>query len=179
VEVLVHQARRLAAFSILGVLWISCGKPPRKAEELSPPARPPAGTLANPATQALFARLARKEVGDATGKIEFRDQGILIHPGEKTPTTAVFRLDGELKQIDVRLFIAPLGPEGSKVPDAGTVNVEVLLDGKSVLKKYVDRDRVVQETLQVSGVKEMAVRVDNANGKPWWDWFMFSVTALR
>ncbi|MFA6954571.1 MAG: sulfatase-like hydrolase/transferase [Thermoanaerobaculia bacterium] len=128
------------------------------------------------ATRALFARLVKKELGAESGNIELRPAGILIHPGT-TPTVATFRLGGEKASLRLRMFIAELDAPGKAVPQAGNVNVEIFVDGKSAVRCKLDRNSNEERTLDVSGANELTVRVDNANGKAWWDWFM--LTALN
>ena len=50
-------------------------------------------------------------------------------------------------------------------------------DGKPLLKVFLDRNIKVERTLDLTGVWELTVRVDNANGKSWWDWLIFSASA--
>ena len=141
-------------------------------EEQAAPASAP-----NELTKELYSHLIRSEPGEGEGKVDLRGSGILIHPG-KTPTTATFQLTGNHRELRLRLYISPLDKEGLKVPEAGTVDVELLVDGKSVNRAYVDRMTHIELPLNVSGAKELTIRVDNANGKDWWDWFMVSVSSV-
>ena|SRR5688572_26450396 len=176
----------LRGFALLGVfigigVLAACGSPQaEKAQE--PPARvePAAGieqTRTNPSEvdMALFARVTKKELGDVHGVVELRNNGILIHPGATTPTSATFRLGGEIKELRVSLFISPLSPEGVAVPDAGTVNVRLLADGREVLKAAVDRNVNIQKSIDLTNVQNLEAHVDNGNGKPWFDWLILSV----
>jgi len=130
------------------------------------------------ATRALFSRLTGRQLGDVNGRIELREEGILIHPGDSTPTLATFRLDGEIREMVVRLSIAPLDTQGKTTPEAGNVNVALLLDDKPLFEAYIDRTSVIERTLSVSG-RNLTVRVDNANGKSWWDWFLLTFLSMQ
>jgi hypothetical protein len=130
----------------------------------------------NELTTQLYSHLIRSEPGAGEGLVTLRGTGILIHPGS-TPTTATFQLVDNKQELRLKLYISPLDAEGLKVPEAGTVNAEILVDGKSVYKTYVDRNSKIELPIAVSGAKELTVRVDNANGKAWWDWFMISVSS--
>nr|AMP57259.1 hypothetical protein [uncultured bacterium] len=62
--------------------------------------------------------------------------------------------------------------------ESGTVNAEVSLDGKPVEKVYIDRNVSRDMVLDVTNVRELTIKVDNANGKAWWDWFFVSVQSM-
>lgn len=174
--------RRLVPALVMLTLTAACGRrtPEAPASGQQPAAAPAArdtGQKASNANKAFFARISKREIGDDVGKIEERNAGLLVHPGASTPTSVTFRLGGELKQLTLRLFIGQLPPDAKGVPQAGTVNAEILLDGKSAVKQHLDRNTDVQKTLDVAGVQELTLRVDNADGKPWWDWFFVSVVS--
>ena len=173
--------RRSALLMVLIGVLAACGSPPvEKAPE--PPARvepsegiEPQRTAPSEQDMALFARATKKQLGDLHGTVELRNNGILIHPGATTPTSVTFRLGGEIKELRVSLFISPLGTEGSAVPEAGTVNVRLLADGRELLKASVDRNVRIQKSIDLTNVQNLEARVDNGNGKPWFDWFILSV----
>ena len=170
-------SRTGATFTTLLLLGttLGCSRAPETPQAAR--ATPPPAPAATAADRAFFARLSRTEPGDVSGRVELRNEGILIHPGDTKPTTATFRLDKQIHQLAVRLFIAPLDAKGLAVPEAGNVNVELLADGKPLLNVFIDRNIKVVRTFDLTGVSELTVRVDNANGKSWWDWLIFSVTA--
>jgi len=58
------------------------------------------------------------------------------------------------------------------------VNVALLLDDKPLFEAYIDRTSVIERTLSVSG-RNLTVRVDNANGKSWWDWFLLTIPSMQ
>ena len=157
---------------------IPAREPSGATKAASPKAVATFSTRASDADKALYSRIVGREIGDAVGRVELREQGILIHPGEKKPTSVTFQLGGGLKRITFR-FSMPLDAAGKAVPEAGTVNVEFLLDGKSAFKTYVDRHSRLEKTLDVPGAHTLVVRVDNANGKSWWDWFILSVVSTE
>ena len=126
----------------------------------------------------LFSLKSGETLGDNNGVVALHDAGIFIHPGDTTPTTATFNLDDKHRSIKLRPFIAKLDAGGEKNPDAGIVGVELLLDGKSVDKFLVDRNSNLEKTLEVKGVKSLAIRVDNGNG-PGWDWFTVKVLSIQ
>jgi hypothetical protein len=130
-------------------------------------------------SRALFERLGENEIGDDVGRVELHGGSILIHPGNSTPTTAHFRLGGELTRVGFRMEMARLPPEGLAAPQAANVNVEFLLDGRSLLKTYVDRSSRITQALDVTGGRDLVIRVDNANGKSWYDQFLLSVSVAR
>lgn len=169
------SSRSTAVLALAALL--GCGSPEEDKPVTPPPSpslQPAAATVPSALDSAFFARLVRKELGDGSGAIELRAGGILIHPGNTTPTSATFRLDGTMKQLRLKLYIASLGPTGSAIPDAGTVNARFIADGREIFKTYVDRTSLYDTSLDVSGVKELVIRVDN-NGQPWFDWFHVSV----
>jgi predicted small lipoprotein YifL len=175
-----HSVRVTRVMLLLVGALAGCGNPPAEKPAEQPPSTQPRSTQAaagkpSALDQAFFARVVRKDLGDASGKLELRDYGILIHPGETTPTSVTFRLAAELKELRLRLFISGLTPEGIAIPDAGTVNVEFIADGRALFKTYIDRNSSMEKSFNVSGVRDLVIRVDNANGKPWWDWFFVSV----
>jgi len=173
------MARSSAGATFAMLLSVStamgCGRAPEPSQAAR--ATPPPAPAASASDKAFFGRLSRSEPSDVSGRVELRNEGILIHPGDKKPTTATFRLDKQVSRLTVRLFIAPLDAKGLAVPEAGTVNVEILADGKALLAVFVDRTIRVERILDLTGVAELTVRVDNANGKSWWDWLILSVTA--
>jgi len=173
--------RRTALLGVLTGVLAACGSP-RVEKAPEPPARvepsvrsEPQRTTPSELDAALFARVTKKQLGDVNGKVELRNDGILIHPGATTPTSVTFRLGGEIKELRVRLFILPLGPKGSAVPGAGTVNVRLLADGRGLLNASVDRNVHIQKSIDLTNVQNLEVRVDNGNGSPWFDWLTLSV----
>jgi hypothetical protein len=165
---------------LIGVL-AACGSPPVERAP-GPPAAAPSVRIAQQRTSpleqdmALFARATKKQLGDVDGTVQLRNDGILIHPGATTPTSVTFRLGGEINELRVSLFISPLTPEGTALPDAGTVGVRLLADGRELLKASVDRNVSIHESIDLTNVQNLEVRVDNgANGKPWYDWLVLSV----
>ncbi|HEX7706975.1 MAG TPA: NPCBM/NEW2 domain-containing protein [Thermoanaerobaculia bacterium] len=133
----------------------------------------------NELTREFFTRISDRQLGDQVGKIELWEAGgILIHPGESTPTSATFNLAGAYRELDLLFSIAPL-LEGESVAEAGTVNIEVLADGRPVHSAFVDRKSSSAKTIDVTDVQALTVRVDNGNGKAWWDWLILSIQQAR
>ncbi|HEX7705712.1 MAG TPA: hypothetical protein VF701_04550 [Thermoanaerobaculia bacterium] len=132
---------------------------------------------ASGATTALFAALLRTDLGDVTGLVDLRPEGILIHPGQSTKTTAVFDAS-QFQQLVVRAAIAPLDPEGASVPNAGTVVVALRVDGVPIFATPVNRHAEVERVVDLSNARELEITVDNDDGKSWWDWLVISARAV-
>ena len=127
----------------------------------------------------LFARMTSRKPGDGFGRVELRGQEILIHPGDTLPTLAYFDVAGLPSPLRLHLKIGALDEAGQRVPEAGNVNVEVQLDKSVVFKAFVDRRSPSDRPIDVTGARELMIKVDNANGRAWWDWFLLSATAQR
>ena len=127
----------------------------------------------------LFALKTSETIGDQVGNVALDENGIMIHPGVTAPTSVSFALDGKLRAIGIKPYMAPLNEEGKAHADAGIVGVELLVDGKSVDKFTVDRNFSQEKTLDVKGAKSLEIRVDNGNGTPIWDWFHVKVTSVK
>lgn len=82
-----------------------------------------------------------------------------------------------MKELRLRLFISTLPPEIAAIPAAGTVNVTMTGDGRELLRSYIDRSSDVEESLDVSGIKNLVVEMDSANGTALCDWFFMSVAS--
>lgn len=143
-----------------------------------PAASPVVASKRSPVTDEFFRAVVSKSLGDKWGKAEMRDEGLLLHPGDKQPT--ILKVDGAGKaQLAGRGFIAELDEAGKSVPDAGTVGFEIRLDGKSVKRFSVDRRTPADFVVPLNGAKEIEVVVDNGNGKSAWDWFILDVRAFK
>lgn len=127
----------------------------------------------------LLSLKTSESLGDRVGAVSLSESGILIHPGETTPTTVNFALDGKIHSVVLKPFIAKLDEEGQKHADAGVVGVEFFVDGKSVDKFQVDRSTNLDKTVDVKGAKALEIRVDNGNGTPIWDWFTVKVVSIK
>jgi hypothetical protein len=135
--------------------------------------------ISTDATTAFYGRLWMTSLGDGSGAVERRAHGILIHPGQTRATSATFRLDAGFRSLTLRPFIATLPAPALRIPAAGTVNVEMLVDGVSRFHSFVDRHSTVQWTVDVQGVRDVTLRVDNADGTPWWDWLIVTVVEAQ
>ncbi|MDD2774365.1 MAG: hypothetical protein PHU06_00265 [Gallionella sp.] len=130
-------------------------------------------------TRALFALASKIEIDDKAGLFELRKEGILIHPGEKSPSKISFKLARSYHKMIAQSFIATLPADATAVKEAGTVGVEFLLDGKSMGRFEVSRDSNNMKTINLTNAELLTVVVDNGDGKPWFDWFMLGVTELK
>lgn len=128
-------------------------------------------------TKKLFLLLSSKEMGDISGKVELRKEGILIHPGVNTPTYVSFHLSKHYQKLILRPYIAPLPVEAKNLKEAGTAKVEFFGDGKSLGKIDVNRDTNTTKTLDLGDVETLNVIVGNQDGKAWFDWFMLGVVS--
>jgi hypothetical protein len=125
-------------------------------------------------TAGLFRRMTLKSPGDKVGLIQLdATRGILMHPGETTPTIGTFALDGRSQPLRLSLAIGPLDQAGRAVADAGIVDVDVEIDGRRIVSARVDRDRPFTKALDVRGARQLTIRVDSA-GRSWWDWLYVS-----
>ena len=128
-------------------------------------------------TKDLFSLISKKEVGDKSGKVEMRKEGILIHPGETQPTKVTFNLSGKYQKLEIRPFIAVLPDDALALKEAGTVGVEFFLDGKSESRLVVDRTTTLTKTLDLTNVETLTIIVDNFDSKAWFDWFMLGIVS--
>jgi hypothetical protein len=126
-------------------------------------------------TRVLFGLADKVNLGNKVGIFELRKEGILIHPGETSPTKVSFKLSRGYQKLIVRPFIATLPADATAVKEAGTVGVEFLLDGKSEGRLLVDRDSTYIKTLDLTNADILTVVVDNGDGKAWFDWLMLGV----
>ncbi|MFN7570364.1 MAG: NPCBM/NEW2 domain-containing protein [Betaproteobacteria bacterium] len=162
---------------------VTSGAPAKPAPTASAPtaaapaAEPTVPQVDAAGTKALFARLTLKEPGDKVGVVELRPEGILLHPGDSRPTVVEFDLKGLASPLALRFFMAPLPPDALGIKDAGTVQVEAMVDGKLLWKEAVGRGRGLDRGLDVAGATKLRLIVDNADGKSWFDWLMFGVAA--
>jgi hypothetical protein len=138
-----------------------------------PPAPPPAVDAAR--TESLFARISGKQIGDGEGRIEMRPQGILIHPGENTPTRVRFRLGRTVNALTLAGFISALPEAAMLVTQAGTVSLQLQADGRLLDTVAIDRHSRYVKRLELRGVETLTVTVGNADGRAWWDWFILGV----
>jgi hypothetical protein len=127
----------------------------------------------------LFAMKSSQTLGDVTGNLALNADGIHIHPGATTPTSVSFNLNGKIKTITYKPYIAKLDENGIKIPEAGIVGFEVVVDGKSMGKQQVDRTTNVEKTLDLDGVKTLVFQADNGNGTPAWDWLEVQVISIK
>jgi hypothetical protein len=126
-------------------------------------------------TKHLFELISDKKIGDVSGLVELRKEGILIHPGVNSPTEVSFQLSKNYHELTLSLFIATLPPEAKDIKEAGTANIEFFADKKSLGKLTVNRNAIITKTLDLSSVGTLSVRVDNQDGKAWFDWLMLRV----
>lgn len=125
-------------------------------------------------TGALFSTITAKTLGKVHGKVELREDGILIHPGE-TPTKVTFQLKNLDPSITLVGFIATMPPETLALSNTGSVGFELFLDGKSQGHNPVDRFSNFVEQINIANAKTLTVVVDNGNGEPWADWFILGL----
>jgi hypothetical protein len=169
-------------------LWMTTGcgdknatiQPPGASPQVAPKGAniqlPPATNIDK--TRSLFSLATERKLGDKFGLVEMRNEGILIHPGETSPTRVSFKISRSFQSVVIRPFIASL-PTDAPATEAGTVGVEFLLDGKSSGRIVVDRASKQINTLNLVNVDLLTVVVDNGDGKPWFDWLMIAVVDLK
>lgn len=127
----------------------------------------------------FFKLATNKELGDGVGLFELRKEGILIHPGDTTPSKISFKLSRSLKKLSLRPFIAALPSDASNIKEAGTVEVAFMLDGKLEEKLLIDRDTALIKQVDLTNVDILTIIVGNADGKAWFDWLMLGVVDLQ
>lgn len=125
-------------------------------------------------TKVFFSMVSAKTLGKVHGKVELREDGILVHPGE-TPTKAVFNLKKFEPTFTIAASIATLPPETLALSNTGLVGFELFLDGKSLGRKTVDRFTNYVEKINTENAKTLTVVVDNGNGEPWADWLILGI----
>ncbi len=153
-------------------------QPPGAIAPKSSPVQALMPTISIDKTRALFDLATKIDVGNKTGLFELRKEGILIHPGETSPTQVSFKLSRSYQKLIIRSFIATLPADAIAVKEAGTVGVEFLFDGKSEGRFLVDRDSTYIKTLDLTNVDILTVVVDNSDDKPWFDWLILAVVDL-
>ena len=126
-------------------------------------------------TKKLFDEAGTISLGDKYGKFELRSEGILIHPGEVKSTIVNFNIENKYKNEKLYMFIAPLPSEAKDIKEAGTVELEIMLDGKSNGRIKVDRAMPSLLELDLSNTKILTVKVGNEDGKAWFDWLIIGV----
>lgn len=157
------SACKLVVTFLIGMFLFGCGRPQIPAGE---------------ETKYLFGLKTGETLGDKNGAVALREDGIFIHPGDTLPTIVKFDLNDKYESIKLKPFIAKLNAEGEKHAEAGTVGVDILLDGKSADKFPVDRNSNLQKIFNVKGVKFLEIRVDNG-GSTGWDWFIVKVLSIN
>jgi hypothetical protein len=130
-------------------------------------------------TLAFFKLGSPLSLGDKFGVFELRPTGILIHPGQKTPTTISFDLGGRYKEIEFELYIAPLPADSVSLDEAGIVGVEFILNGKMQGRFEVSRKNKVNKDFDVTNIEKLVIKVDNGNGNPLFDWMMINIVSLK
>lgn len=124
-------------------------------------------------TKAFFSMVSAKTLGKTYGKVELQG-GILVHPGD-TPTRVVFSLKDIEPTVTLAAFIATLPADALASNNTGTVGFELILDGKSLGRKPVDRFTNIVEKITIGNAKTLTVIVDNGNGEPWADWLILGL----
>ena len=124
-------------------------------------------------TQSLFESISRKSLG-ATFDIELKTERVFTHPGRK-PTEAVFDIRNKFQALSLVGSTIKLPADGLADPQAGTVGMEIFVDGKSKGRRLVDRLTNQTFNLDLTNAKELKVVVDCANGTADWDHFYLGV----
>ena len=122
----------------------------------------------NGLTRELFNSIIKKRLGNQFD-IEIKEDGIFIHPGGM-PTEVVFQIEKRFQNINLVAFIAELPDSGLADPMAGAAGIELFVDGKSQVRRPVNRQTNQSFLLDLSQAKELKVVVDCADGSANWDW---------
>jgi hypothetical protein len=125
-------------------------------------------------TAKLFARLKNSRVAQPNGVVTGSPESIFLHPSINGPTSATFDVSGMSGKRAIEGWIARL-PAGLAA-EGGVVSVDVLLDGKSLGKFDVTRDKNMRVAADLNGKSDLTVIVDAANGTDACDWFNFGIT---
>jgi hypothetical protein len=124
-------------------------------------------------TKILYDLLKNQKIGSKF-EIEFKPGGIFMHPGGQT-TEAVFDIANQFQNIFLVGYILKLPDKGLAEPLAGTVGMEVFVDGKTQGRRLVDRHTNQTYQLDLASAKELKVVVDCANGTANWDHFCLGI----
>jgi hypothetical protein len=124
-------------------------------------------------TQALFDSLTQNTLGNSF-KIKNTSLGIHLVPGGQA-TEAVFDIAGNFRNVRLAGFITELPPSGLEDPKAGTIGVEIFVDGQSQGRRPADRFTNQIFSLDLTNATELKVVVDCANGTANWDHFYLGV----
>jgi hypothetical protein len=124
-------------------------------------------------TKDFFNCITKKKLGN-TFDVELKPDGIFVHPGGQ-PTEVVFQIGKKFQNVHLVAFINKLPDGGLADPLAGTVGVELFIDGKSQGHRPVDRLTNQSYSLDLTQAKELKVVVDCANGSANWDHFHIGI----
>jgi hypothetical protein len=141
----------------------------------TPPLQSSKPTVDLEATRALYDRATDQLSGIGSGKVEWRENfGILLHPGE-SPTEVAFDVSDREGQQTFVFWISGLPENALSNPGAGTAGFELLLDGQSQGRFNVDRYTNQNLEVNLTGVSEVRIIVDDADGDQLCDWFFMGL----
>jgi hypothetical protein len=125
------------------------------------------------ATKLFFESIEKIEPGADYGKVEWKNPEILIHPGN-TKTSVTFKVSKEIAGRNIQMWMMTLPDEILKDSNAGTVKVDLKLNGKDFDQVVIDRFRnyIIDYKTQENDILELIVdKIDS----PFWDGFRIGV----
>ena len=126
-------------------------------------------------TVAFFDQLISQKPGAEGGSVQLRENGILVHPGEKEATEVVFDIAGEKAATTLAAWIAPLPTEALSNEQAGVAALQLFLDDKPLPRVQVSRHDSVYFTFDTASASQLKIVADNGNGTALYDWLFIGV----
>jgi hypothetical protein len=126
-------------------------------------------------TVAFFDQLIAQKPGADEGSVQLRENGILLHPGEKEATEVVFDLAGEKDTITLSAWIALLPAAALPNEQAGVAALQLFLDDKPLPRVEATRHNNLYFTFDTSRASKLKIVVDSANGTALFDWLFIGL----
>lgn len=126
-------------------------------------------------TVVFFDQLASQKPGAEGGSVQLRENGILVHPGEKEATEVVFDIAGEKDATTLAAWIATLPTEALPNEQAGVAGLQLFLDNKPLPRVQISRHDNLFFTFETAGASQLKIVADSANGTALFDWLFIGV----
>ncbi len=126
-------------------------------------------------TVAFYDQLLSQKPGADGGSVQLRENGILLHPGEKESTDVVFDLSGEKETTTLAAWIALLPQEALANEQAGVAAIQLFLNEKPLPRVEVTRHNNVFFSFDASSASKLKVVSDSANGTALFDWLFIGL----
>jgi hypothetical protein len=126
-------------------------------------------------TVVFFDQLISQKPGAEEGSVQLRENGILLHPGEKESTEVIFDLAGEKDAITLAAWIALLPQEALANEQAGVAAIQLFLNDKPLPRVEVTRHSNLFFTFDASGASKLKIVADSANGTALFDWLFIGL----